>query len=106
MLSFDTPVDSLAFGAAGSNLQELLFVSGNDGQLTMVDLVTLQRIAVATGGSRGDIVATTARGAILVSQSSQIDVLLAETAPQVVSVNPPPLATVVLPLGQITLTFD
>ncbi|NIP85758.1 MAG: hypothetical protein GTO03_09430, partial [Planctomycetales bacterium] len=27
-------------------------------------------------------------------------------APQVVSVNPPPLATVVLPLGQITLTFD
>src|SRR5438874_6113486 len=78
MLSFDDDVDSLAFGVAGSSLDGLLFVSHNDGphhhgrsQLTMVDLATLQQVAVATGGSRGDNIVTTRDGRVLLSQSHQ-----------------------------------
>src|SRR5690606_1385146 len=58
MLTFEAPADSLAFGRTGTALEGLLFVShtsgaiGDDGlaaqgsELTMVDLATLQRIAV------------------------------------------------------------
>src|SRR5262249_24376113 len=75
-------------------------------ELTMVDLATLQQVAVATGGSRGDVVKTTADGRVLVSQSNQVDVLGPVTAPDVLCVSPPPDATVALPLGNVSVTFD
>src|SRR4029077_8294929 len=56
MLQFGSDVDSIAFGLPGSNLAGLLFVShtddslpGSGSELTMVDLATLQQVAVATG---------------------------------------------------------
>src|SRR5262249_8036107 len=74
VLRFATPADSIAFGAPGSTLAGLLFVSHNAGprpdqgaELTMVDLATLQRVAVATGGTRGDVVRTTPDGRVLLS---------------------------------------
>jgi len=106
MLRFDAPIDSLAFGADDSSLQDLLFVSSNTGVLTMVDLVTLQRVAVATGGSRGDIVLTLPDGRVLLSQTNQIDLLNPVLAPVVVRVSPPDEAIVALPLGSLAVTFD
>jgi hypothetical protein len=122
VLHFDDDVDSLAFGQDGTALQNLLFISHNDGTasggrqpagsvLTMVDLArvghgSVQTVNVATGGSRGDVVKTTADGRVLLSQSLQIDVLSPLVAPRVAHINPPPDATVILPLDGIGVTFD
>jgi hypothetical protein len=106
MLRFDTPVDSIAFGRENTQLAGLLFVSENAGplgstgsRLIMVDLVTRQQVAVAQGGSRGDIVETTADGRVLLSLSNQVVVLNPEIAPRV-------LTTVALPRGSFSGTFD
>ena len=124
MLAFGDAVNSLAFGVPGSPLAGLLFISHDQSsgnfqglatdsnpasqptELTMVDLVTMHTLAVATGGSRGDEIKTTPDGRVLLSQSHQVDVLGPVTAPHVVSVNPPPGADVALPLGSISVTFD
>ena len=113
MLQFDTPVDSLAFGLPGTHLENLLFVSHNAGadpedgsDLTMVDLATLETIAVAKGGTRGDILVTTPDGRLLVSQSNQVDVLSPILAPAVAFTNPAADSVVALPLGSVSVTFD
>ncbi|MCH5373133.1 MAG: hypothetical protein JJ992_04105, partial [Planctomycetes bacterium] len=112
MLSFDTPIDSLAFGLPGTSLGDLLFVSHNAGledegsDLTMVDLATLRRVAVARGGTRGDVVIATSDGRVLLSQSSQVDVLNPIQAPVVVATNPPHQSIAALPLSLITVTYD
>lgn len=106
MLDFDLPVDSLAFGQQNTRLAGLLFVSSNNGELLMVDLATRQFVTIASGGSRGDIVKTTADGRILLSQSQQIDVLNPLSAPQVTSTNPAPDALVALPNSTIAVTFN
>src|SRR5262249_52315093 len=122
VLHFDDDVDSLAFGQTGTTLQNLLFVTHADDSpngdrqvpgstLTMVDMAsvgqqTVRSVSVATGGSRGDVVATTADGRVLVSQSHQIDVLDPLTAPRVIHTNPPLDATAILPLDGISVTFD
>ncbi|RYD83809.1 MAG: APHP domain-containing protein, partial [Verrucomicrobiaceae bacterium] len=112
MLRFDAPVDSITFGPAGSALDGLLFVSANAGStnassaLTMVDLATLNRVAIGTGGSRGDVVKATADGRIFLSQSSQVDVLSLALAPKVIGSNPSDGTLVILPRGSITLQFD
>ncbi len=105
-MQLNAPVDSLAFGKQGTDLEGLLFISNNSGQLTMVDLATLQHIDIATGGSRGDIVKTTADGRVLLSQSHQIDVLKPIQNPHVIGTNPPSDATITQPLGSIAVTFD
>jgi hypothetical protein len=56
VVRLDAEVDSLAFGRPGSALAGLLFVSTNDGKLVMIDLVTLQHLTIARGGSRGETV--------------------------------------------------
>jgi hypothetical protein len=113
MLSFDTPIDSIAFGKAGTTLEGLLFVSHNSGakptdgsELTMVDLATLRKVSIAKGGSRGDIVETTADGSVLLSQSLQVDKLNPVLVPRIVLVNPAPGTTLALPLGTISVRFD
>jgi hypothetical protein len=84
-LTFEAPIDSIAFGQAGTALDGLLFVSHNSGpngsDLTMVDTATLQQVAVASGGSRGNVVLATHDGRLLISQSSQVDVLNPITNP-------------------------
>ena len=72
----------------------------------MVDLATLRRVAVADGGTRGDVVITTSDGRVLISQSNQVDVLNPATAPLVVATNPPAGARSPLPLPFIAVTFD
>src|SRR3546814_3021356 len=66
-------------------------------ELTMVDVATLRRIAVASSGSRGDVVHATSDGRLLISQSNQVDVVSPVTIPTVVATNPPSGAQVALP---------
>ncbi len=118
VLEFDSDIDSIAFGQAGTSLEDLLFVSHNSGrvtstgaagadsELTMVDLATLRRVALATGGSRGDVLITTSDGRLLISQSHQVDVLNPIYAPSVVYTNPPDQAVLPLPLPFISVGFD
>ena len=118
MLTFDAPADSLAFGKGGTRLEGLLFVSHTAGEvadtglaaaeseLTMVDIATLRRIAVATKGSRGDVVHATGDGRLLISQSFQVDVIAPATAPAVIATNPPAGAQVALPRPFLAITFD
>ncbi len=112
-LEFADEVDSIAFGQTGTALSGLLFASHDEpvsatqgSELSMVDLATMQVLAVATGGSRGDEIKTTADGRVLLSQSHQVDVLGPITAPHVIAVNPPPGSDVALPLGSISIVFD
>ncbi|MEL6104395.1 MAG: CARDB domain-containing protein, partial [Planctomycetota bacterium] len=120
VLSFDTPIDSIAFGAEDTPLEGLLFVTHNSGdrgfgqsvardresELTMVDLATLRRVAVASGGSRGDVATTTRDGRVLVSQSDSIDVLSPIRVPEIVATNPAEQTIIALPLGLISVTFS
>ena len=121
MIRFDTEIDSLSFGLPGSALQNLLFVSHNSGdapqnaeeeswngtsELTIVDAVTLRRTTLARGGSRGDVVQTTAAGRVLLSQSGQVDVISPAIVPVVSYVNPPDESIVALPMPSIAITFD
>jgi large repetitive protein len=118
MLQFDSDLDSIAFGRNGTYLEDLLFVSHNAGridstgaaspesELTMVDVATLKRIAVAQGGTRGDVVFTTSDGRVLISQSDQVDVLAPAVAPRVVTTSPADGGTLPLPLPFITVVFD
>ena len=117
-LTFDSDIDSLAFGQAGTPLSGLLFVSHNDGpptssgtnaaasELTMVDVATLQTVALATGGTRGGVVITTADGRVLLSQTNGVDVIAPAYAPAVIGTNPPNAAVEPLPLPYLTVTFD
>ena len=118
MLQFDAPIDSLAFGQTGTSLANLLFVSHNRGpasgpgggssgsDLTMVDVTTLRSVAVAQGGTRGDVVTATSDGRVLLSQSGQIDVLSPAVPPSVIGANPPDGAVAALPWSLLTVSFD
>ncbi|MEL6109582.1 MAG: putative Ig domain-containing protein, partial [Planctomycetota bacterium] len=120
VLSFDTPIDSIAFGQAETALEGLLFVTHNTGdtgfgqtvntgensELTMVDLATLRRVPVASGGTRGDVVTTTSEGKVLVSQSEQVDLISPIAIPEIVATNPAEQTVVALPLGLVSVTFS
>ncbi|MGM0485754.1 MAG: putative Ig domain-containing protein [Planctomycetota bacterium] len=119
MLEFDSDIDSIAFGQLGTSLEGLLFVSHNTAarnragevgsggsDLTLVDVTTLRRLPVATGGARGDVVITTSEGRALVSQSQQVDILNPALAPTVISTNPPQEAVAALPMTTVQISFD
>ncbi len=119
MLTFDSDIQSIAFGQQGTYLDNLLFVSHDDApntpegtvaptptELTMVDVTTLEQVAVAQGGTRGFAVLATSDGRLLISQSHEVDVLEPVVPPNVVAVNPPPNSIAALPLAFVDVTFD
>ena len=119
MLTFDSDIQSIAFGQQGTKLDNLLFVSHDDApntppgtvaptpsELTMVDVATLQQVAVAQGGTRGFDVLATSDGRLLISQSHEVDVLEPVVPPNVVAVNPPPNSIAALPLAFLDVVFD
>ncbi len=119
MLTFDSNIQSISFGQEGTDLANLLFVSHDNApntpggmvaptptDLTMVDLTTLQQVAVAQGGTRGFDVLATSDGRVLISQSHEVDVLEPVVPPVVVATNPPSGSIAALPLAFIGVTFD
>jgi Bacterial Ig domain/Putative Ig domain/Bacterial Ig-like domain len=57
-------------------------------------------------GTRGETLAATSDGRLLIAQSDEIDVISPIVAPQVAYVNPPNGAIVPLPLAQVSIAFD
>ena len=120
VLDFDTPIDSIAIGRPGTSLAGLMFVTHNAGiagqatatkgdrssELTMVDLATMRRVAIADGGTRGDVATTTSDGRLLISQSESVDVLRPLQVPEIVATHPSEHSLVALPLGSIRITFS
>ncbi len=108
----DSEVDSLAFGLPGTQLAGLLFVSNNEtpgrtgSALVMVDLATLNSVAVARGGSRGEALLALQDGRLLVGQSHQIDVFAPVVAPKVVTTSPVDGAVAPLPMSRVGVVFD
>ncbi len=119
VIDFDTPIDSISFGQAGTDLAGLLFVTHTSGdptdggaieptgsELTVIDTATLRQVAVGRDGSRGDVVMTTSDGRVLVSQSNQVDVLEPAEPPIVLSVDPTDGSEVDITLDTITVVYS
>ncbi len=104
--TLDSEVDSLAFGKPGTDLANLLFISNNDDELVMMNLANRDYLAIATGGSRGDMLETTSDGRLLISQSNQVDIFTPVITPAVSFTNPADEGIVALPQGRIAVTFD
>ena len=113
VLTLDSKVDSIAFGAVGTQFEGLLFVSNNvdptksgGASLVAIDLATREHLEIATGGAHGETLTVMADGRILIAQTDQIDVLSPLIAPQIIASNPLNGDVIPLPLAVITVTFD
>ncbi|HAY08473.1 MAG TPA: hypothetical protein DCY18_00810, partial [Thauera sp.] len=117
----DGVVDSIAFGQPGSALEGLLFASCNLPQravlgsasavprtagVWMMELGSKRIVQLASGGTRGESVVTTADGRILVAQTGRIDEIALARAPEVVAVTVPDGALMPLPMNRIGVVFD
>ena len=72
----------------------------------MIDPTSGRAIVIATGGTRGDGVATTSDGRLLVSHSDQVDVVLPVFAPEIVASTPADGDVRIAPLPFIEIAFD
>ncbi|HET7864109.1 MAG TPA: putative Ig domain-containing protein, partial [Burkholderiaceae bacterium] len=115
-------VDSIAFGRAGSPLDGVLVASSNlpqrpvtsgtsaatphNASVWMVELQSHRVLQLATGGTRGESLFTTADGRILVAQTNSIDEIAPIKAPHVLGSTITDGALVPLPLVQVAVTFD
>ncbi|MCL4179872.1 MAG: tandem-95 repeat protein, partial [Verrucomicrobia bacterium] len=107
VLELDEPAEGLAFGRAGTPTANLLFVSHETGgKLTLVDLVSLKTVQLATGGSRGDFVHIDQAGRVFVTQSDRVTVLFPVTVPQVIATTPVTGGGVLPVVNRATVTFD
>ncbi len=103
---FDDPATGIAFGAAGTPLEGLSFVThATGGELTMIDLVTFQSVDIAIGGARGQFLHTDAAGRLYVAQSDQVDVIQPITNPRIVD-GPEDGALLDPRLTSLTVSFD
>ena len=97
-------VDSIAFGAAGTVLDGLLFASTNLPQralgtgttstpqqspVWMLELASRRALQVAAGGTRGESIVATSDGRVLVAQTTRIDEIALQAAPVVKAITIP-----------------
>jgi YD repeat-containing protein len=107
MLTLDHPAEALAFGQPGTPLEGLLFVSHDrGGELVMVDLASLQTLAVARGGTRGDFLHVGPDGRLFVTQSNQVDVLSPIVVPRVLGITPNDGSSLAPLLNTATVLFS
>ncbi|HDR14303.1 MAG TPA: hypothetical protein ENN79_02220, partial [Desulfobacteraceae bacterium] len=101
------PALGLAFGLAGTPLENLLFLShGEEGFLTMVDMVTHRFVKAAEGGSRGGFLHVAPDGRLLVTQSDQVDVFFPVTPPLVTAMTPSDGVNLIPVVTSATVRFD
>ncbi|MDZ4255508.1 MAG: putative Ig domain-containing protein, partial [Sulfuritalea sp.] len=114
-------IDSISFGADGTPLAGLLLASSNlkqravvegagdiphQSSVWMLELATKRILQVASGGTRGESIVTTADGRILVAQTGHIDEIAVRPAPTITAITVPDGSLVPLPLNQIGIVFD
>ncbi|SHJ60399.1 Sugar lactone lactonase YvrE [Palleronia salina] len=112
-------IDSLAFGRKGTALENLLFVSsvasegtpegtgaGAGGVLTLIDPGSGDAVEIARDGLRGEGIATTSDGRVLVAQGGSVDAVLPVFAPEVEATTPAADDVRVAPLPLLEIRFD
>ncbi|MCC6008545.1 MAG: putative Ig domain-containing protein [Rhodobacteraceae bacterium] len=105
-------LDSIAFGAPGTALENLAIISANDagdgsgGALYLLEPASGRFALIAGQGTRADAVIATADGRILVSKSGQVDLVVPVRAPEVVEITPEEGAVALAPLPFVQVTFD
>jgi hypothetical protein len=106
-LTLGQEAEGLAFGLPGTLLENLAFVSHETGgTLTLVDLVSMKAVEIATGGARGDFLHVGPDGRLYMTQSTQVDVLFPVTPPHVVATTPVSGSNLQNTLRLATVTFD
>jgi len=115
-------IDSITFGAAGTDLDGLMFASSNnkqhptlanvtptaahDSAVWMIELTSKRILQVATGGTRGESIIATSDGRILIAETGHIDEIAPLKAPNVTAISIAEGALIPLPLGMIAVSFD
>ena len=115
-------IDSISFGAAGTQVAGLMFASSDLKQhpttanaandtvhqstVWMVELQSRRVLQLATGGTRGETILATADGRILVAESNRVDEIAPIKAPNVTAISVPDGALLPLPVSQISVSFD
>ncbi|MCC6007963.1 MAG: tandem-95 repeat protein, partial [Rhodobacteraceae bacterium] len=108
----DAELDSIAFGAPGSILENLAIVSANNGiqgdggALYLLEPATGRFTLIASQGTRADAITATEDGRILVSKSGQVDMVVPVIAPEVVAITPDEGAAALAPLPFVQVRFD
>ncbi|HHX89989.1 MAG TPA: tandem-95 repeat protein, partial [Paracoccus sp.] len=112
MAELQTPVDSLVFGAEGSALDGLLFLSGNidpatgRSVLALMDVATRGVVMLGYSTARGDNLVATEDGRILLAHGAGVDVLNPTTAPRITAISPGSGAVLTNPVTTVQITFD
>jgi len=106
MATFEDAPQGLAFGQPGTQLDGLLFVSHTGGALTLVDLVSLESVPIATGGGRSEFIKVGPGGRLYATSSAQVDVFFPVLPPQVIATSPPLGAEAVPIVNRATVTFN
>ncbi|UUZ69428.1 putative Ig domain-containing protein [Polaromonas sp. P2-4] len=114
-------IDSIAFGAAGTELDGVMVASSNlkqrpvvagatdvphQASVWMIELQSRRAVQVAAGGTRGESIVATSDGRILVAQTGHVDEIAPLHAPKVTAISVPDGSLVPLPVGQVAVTFD
>ena len=104
-LTLPEPARGIAFGQAGTVLENLLFATHSSGNVQMIDVATLDSVTIALGGTRAEFIHAGGDGRLYVTQSTGVTVFATDLAPRVVSTNPSD-AGKVAELSSITVRFD
>ena len=115
-------IDSIAFGQVGTALEGTLVASSqlqqravnsqtastipHQASVWMIELASKRILQVASGGTRGESIITTADGRILVAQSQSVDEIAPAKVPKVTAITVPEGSLVPLPLQEIGIVFD
>ena len=115
-------IDSIAFGQVDSPLDGVLVASSqlkqravnsqtasttpHQSSVWMIELASKRVLQVASGGTRGESLITTADGRILVAQSQSVDEIAPAKAPKVTVVSIADGSVIALPLSGLAVTFD
>ncbi|MCB1491106.1 MAG: putative Ig domain-containing protein, partial [Rhodobiaceae bacterium] len=112
VLSLAAPLDSLAFGAEGTAVEGLAFISANidnsngSAALLLLDVATEEWLVLGVSQERGDNIIATPDGRILAVQGAGVDVINPVTAPSVLSITPGSNAIATTPVSEIAVVFD
>ena len=72
----------------------------------MVERQSNRILQLATGGTRGESLITTADGRILIAQTNRVDEIAPISAPNVLAISVPDGALLPLPVNTIAVSFD
>ncbi|MCB1493559.1 MAG: putative Ig domain-containing protein, partial [Rhodobiaceae bacterium] len=108
--SLDAPLDSIAFGAEGTEFEGLAILtsglSGGRSVLYALDLASYQVLSIAAGQVRGEGIASTADGRIVIAHGTGVDVIRPLVPPQILVTSLADGAVVERPVTSFSIIFS